>query len=99
MRNALDAAAFDAVLAGLTLVRQVTLSEELTLADGWSLGDPASCNFCNDWQVTNLVGLRHEDPTVLAATKVVASALGLTGGLPPNVNVRDFLFVQRPSGN
>ena len=99
MRNALDAAAFDAVLAGLTLVRQVTLGEELTPTDGWSLGDPASCNFCNDWQVTNLVGLRHEDPTVLAATKVVASALGLTGGLPPNVNVRDFLFVQRPSGN
>ena len=98
MRNALEAASFDAVLVGLYLARRIGLGEMPTFTDGWSIGDPSLCNFCNDWQVKNLVGLKHDDPPVLAATKVAASALGLSSGLPPNLNVREFLFVQKPSG-
>ena len=87
----------EAVEAGLDIARRIAAGDEPVLTHGWTIGTEQECNFCNDWQVANLVGLRHEDRNTLADTRRAAFAMKLSGNLPPNIAVSEFVFIRRPS--
>ncbi len=86
----------DAVEAGLDIALAVSNGDEPVLTHGWFIGTDSQCNYCNDWQVENMVGLGHSDLDVLRTTRGDVSALGLSRNLMPNLNVSQFIFIRRP---
>jgi hypothetical protein len=94
MRN-FDNEKFETVIAGLEIARQIAMGEEPVFTHGWSQGNAKRCSFCNDHQAAHLVPLTHGDPKVLQAMKKVAPALGLSGELPPNLNMA-YVYAHRP---